>query len=592
MSARSPRQYSMTETSSARQSQDIETAPPSAWYAQAMEHLVEVVQSLSQARDVTTIARIVRDAARELTGADGATFVLRDGDKCYYADENAIAPLWKGMRFPMEICISGWVMLNARSTTIPDIYVDPRIPAEAYRPTFVKSLAMVPIRTSSPIGAIGNYWAQPHDPTDEEVKILQALADTTSVAMENARLIEDLRDKVDRLESQAKQITAQHESLEVFTHALAHDLKEPVRTVRAFSEMIVENGVNAPSNATYFDFIYRAAGRMAMLVDTVFAYSQLHDPSRLKKTACDMDIIASGVCENLSTLIAEHHAQIDIGAMPVVDAQPAHMTQVLQNLISNAVRHSPDGVTVRVSAENAGDHWLFRVSDTGHGIAPGDQERIFQPFKRLNLNEEGAGLGLATCTKIMALHGGRIWCESPAGEGATFLFTLPKPHTGELEAPADAAKTRPIMAANDTNLARVLLVDDREADLELTRVLLRDRDKIECELVLARSGKEALDILMQAQADSRAFDLVLLDINMPGMDGFETLERIRREAHPAAVVMCTGSTYDRDVEQARELGAAGYMVKPASLAQLRPMIDHIPSLRWESEGSSRLVKAA
>ena len=582
----------MTETSSARQSQDIETTPPSAWYAQAMEHLVEVVQSLSQARDVTTIARIVRDAARELTGADGATFVLRDGDKCYYADENAIAPLWKGMRFPMEICISGWVMLNARATTIPDIYVDPRIPAEAYRPTFVKSLAMVPIRTSSPIGAIGNYWADYHEPTDEEVKILQALADTTSVAMENARLIEDLRDKVDRLETQAKQITAQHESLEVFTHALAHDLKEPVRTVRAFSEMIVENGVNAPSNATYFDFIYRAAGRMAMLVDTVFAYSQLHDPSRLKKTACDMNTVFAGARDNLQTLISEHGAHVEAGPMPVVDAQPAHMTQVLQNLISNAVRHSPDGVTVRVTAENAGDHWLFRVSDTGHGIAAGDQERIFQPFKRLNLNEEGAGLGLATCTKIMALHGGRIWCESPAGEGAIFCFTLPRSLAGGLEAPTDAAKTRPIMAANDTNLARVLLVDDREADLELTRVLLRDRDKIECELVLARSGKEALDILMQAQADSRAFDLVLLDINMPGMDGFETLERIRREAHPAAVVMCTGSTYDRDVEQARELGAAGYMVKPASLAQLRPMIDHIPSIRWESEGSSRLIKAA
>ena len=143
-----------------------------------MERLVGVVQALSFARDINSIMAIVREAARSLTGADGATFVLRDGDKCYYAEENAISPLWKGQRFPMSACISGWVMLNARSTVIPDIYRDPRVPVDAYRPTFVKSLAMVPIRRDSPIGAIGNYWATHRQPTEEDVAILQSLADT------------------------------------------------------------------------------------------------------------------------------------------------------------------------------------------------------------------------------------------------------------------------------------------------------------------------------------------------------------------------------------------------------------------------------
>ena len=127
------------------------------WYISALERLVAVSQELSHARDLNTVMSIVREAARELTGADGATFVLRDGDKCYYAEENAISPLWKGQRFPMSICISGWVMMNAQSAVIEDIYADARIPVAAYRPTFVKSLAMVPIRTNNPIGAIGNY---------------------------------------------------------------------------------------------------------------------------------------------------------------------------------------------------------------------------------------------------------------------------------------------------------------------------------------------------------------------------------------------------------------------------------------------------
>ena len=174
--------------------------------------LVQAVQQLSMARDVPTVQEIVRRTARSLTGADGATFVLRDGDQCYYADEDAIAPLWKGRRFPMSSCISGWVMLHRQPVIIEDIYADPRIPQSAYRPTFVKSLVMVPIRTLDPIGAIGNYWATPHQPTAHEVELLQALADTTAVALEHVRVIADLEQRVKErtheLEERNQELTA------------------------------------------------------------------------------------------------------------------------------------------------------------------------------------------------------------------------------------------------------------------------------------------------------------------------------------------------------------------------------------------------
>lgn len=161
-------------------------------YQQQLEHLVRVIQELSLARDFNTITSVVRHAARQLTGADGATFVMREGDLCHYRDEDAISPLWKGQRFPMRACISGWAMLNRQSVAIEDIYADPRIPHDAYRPTFVKSLVMVPIRTLDPIGAIGNYWATHHRATDEEIHLLSALADSTSVAIENVRMYADL----------------------------------------------------------------------------------------------------------------------------------------------------------------------------------------------------------------------------------------------------------------------------------------------------------------------------------------------------------------------------------------------------------------
>lgn len=165
-------------------------------YQQGLEKLVAVVQQLSLCRTMDQITEVVRTAARQLMRADGATFVLNDHGFCRYIDEDAIGPLWKGSRFPMKSCISGWVMTNRTAVVIEDVYKDPRIPVEVYKPTFVKSLAMVPIRGAAPVGAIGAYWAKPHQATRQEVELLRALADTTSVALENVRVYAELEQRV------------------------------------------------------------------------------------------------------------------------------------------------------------------------------------------------------------------------------------------------------------------------------------------------------------------------------------------------------------------------------------------------------------
>lgn len=180
-----------------------------------MDCLVQAIKELSLARNIQTVMAIVRRTARQLAGSDGATFVLRDrvgsAEVCFYADEDAISPLWKGSRFPIHSCISGWTMLNSKPALIEDIYADDRIPHEAYKPTFVKSLAMMPIRSSHPIGAIGNYWANKHVPSEEEVSLLQSLADLTAVTMENIKVYEELecrvRDRTAQLQEKNREIT-------------------------------------------------------------------------------------------------------------------------------------------------------------------------------------------------------------------------------------------------------------------------------------------------------------------------------------------------------------------------------------------------
>ena len=150
-----------------------------------LDSLLETVTALASARSLDDVTRIVRSSARELTRADGVSFILKEDGNCYYADEDAIAPLWKGSRFPLQSCISGWSMLNRQMAVIPDIYVDSRIPHEAYRPTFVKSLVMVPVRQAEPIAAIGAYWAHSHEASAAEQRVLQEIAKAAALALHN-----------------------------------------------------------------------------------------------------------------------------------------------------------------------------------------------------------------------------------------------------------------------------------------------------------------------------------------------------------------------------------------------------------------------
>ncbi|WP_085832256.1 HD domain-containing phosphohydrolase [Clostridium merdae] len=170
-------------------------------YIQTMERLLQVVQQLSAAHDIHTVMNLVRHSVRDLTQADGATFVLREEDDCFYAQEDAIFPLWQGKRFPIQSCISGWVMLNRSPVIIEDVYSDPRIPIEAYKNTFVKSLAMVPIKTIEPIGAIGCYWAKQHYATPEQLKVLQVLADSATIALDNIHYQNIFAEKTKQLEN-------------------------------------------------------------------------------------------------------------------------------------------------------------------------------------------------------------------------------------------------------------------------------------------------------------------------------------------------------------------------------------------------------
>lgn len=400
----------------------------------AMSRLIMAIQQLSLARDLAGIMAVVRKAARDLTGADGATFVLREGEFCYYADENAIAPLWKGQRFPLNACISGWAMLNRTPAVIKDIYADPRIPADAYRPTFVKSLAMVPIRTECPIGAIGNYWATQRQPTSEEVELLQALANTTAVAMENVNVLQELeqrvKDRTIRLEKANAQLETANRELECFSYAVAHDLGAPLRAIGGFSEMISRECATAltENGLRYIQRVQASAKQMRELIDDLLRLSKI-GRTELKRERVNLSHIAGEIIRKLIADMPDRKVHLRIAEDMAVDGDAGLLRIAVENLLSNAWKYSSKREVTEIEfyrhIEN--DAMVYTIRDNGVGFAMEDANRLFQPFQRLHSYDEfpGSGIGLTTVQRIIERHGGKIWAEGELDKGAAVHFTVP-----------------------------------------------------------------------------------------------------------------------------------------------------------------------
>jgi signal transduction histidine kinase len=396
-------------------------------YTQSMELLVTVVQELSLARDLETITEIVRKAARDLTQADGATFVLKDGDFCHYVDENAISPLWKGKRFPRSICIGGWCMRNRQPAVIPDVEIDERIPIDAYRPTFVKSLLVVPIRAKDPIGAIGNYWANYHVATPEEIKLLQALADTTSVALENVQVYAELEKRVN---DRTLELQVANQDLEAFAFTLSHDLRSPLTVLKGFSQLLKLKYMD-PLGAEGQRFVSRieeAAQRIHLQIEGMLL---LHQAKRgeLEFQSVDLGALAHQILTDLQ--LSEPNRLVEIAIADKfleVQGDPVLLRVALENLLSNAWKYSSKKSLTQIEFGRIENSSTFYVKDNGAGFDMADADRLFQPFQRLHEKVEfsGTGIGLASVARIIERHFGKIWAESAPNQGARFFFTLPQ----------------------------------------------------------------------------------------------------------------------------------------------------------------------
>ncbi|HEX4873046.1 MAG TPA: ATP-binding protein [Nevskiaceae bacterium] len=226
-----------------------------------------------------------------------------------------------------------------------------------------------------------------------------------------------------------------NEELEQFVHIASHDLREPLRKVLAFSDLLMEEHASAlgDQGQAHLRSIQNATRRMQALLASLLDLTRVTSAGR-SFDPCPLGPLAEEVCADLELMIREHQAQIRCEALPEIEADPRQMRQLLQNLIENAVKYAhpqrPPQIGLRAIAASQSGFAAFEVTDNGIGFEPQYAERIFGIFQRLHGRDRypGAGIGLSVCRKICERHGGQIRAEGRPGEGARFIVELPQRH--------------------------------------------------------------------------------------------------------------------------------------------------------------------
>ncbi|MBV9084033.1 MAG: PAS domain-containing protein [Acidobacteriaceae bacterium] len=229
---------------------------------------------------------------------------------------------------------------------------------------------------------------------------------------------------------QAQQLARVNADLQQFVYAASHDLKEPLRNMAAFSQLLAQRGRDKldACEIEYLSYIGNGARRMAELIDGLLEYSRVSFQGGLILEQADAQAIAQQAIDNLSGSIARAGAIITVPKLPTIRCARLSLVQVFQNLIANAIKYCREETPhIDISCDSRGGDWIFQVRDNGIGIAEEHHVQIFGIFKRLHGNEyEGTGMGLAICKAIVEKHGGRLWVESALGKGSTFSFSLPQ----------------------------------------------------------------------------------------------------------------------------------------------------------------------
>ena len=536
-----------------------------------LEALGVVGQAESFSLNLTEVLNTIITQAVQLSGTDGGSIYEFDEDarefhlSAVFGTSPETFDALRRTRIGLDDTFLGQAAVQGRSLELPDlggVLPDPYLSVLAEGGW--RSLVAVPmLREGRIVGAMVVRRRAPGYFPQEICDLLETFAGQSALALINAKLYRQLE-----RQSAALEVASQHKS--EFLASMSHELRTPLNAIIGFSEVLLERmfGELNERQDDYLRDIWSSGKHLLELLNDIL------DLSKIEAGQMVLNRSQFAVRESLEYCLSmvreralKQRISLSLEVDPqvgVLDADRLRFRQVVLNMLSNAVKFTPEGGRVGVRASIRGQDLIVEVTDTGPGVPAEDRRRIFDAFQqgaRHPEQTEGTGLGLTLSKRILELHGGRIWVESEAGQGSTFGIALP---VGSSEPALTSVPQVSHGSGLPTEMTpgprpTVVVVEDDRRSFDLLRVYLEEAG---ARVVSARDGEEGLDTVRRLSPAG-----VVLDILLPGIDGWEVLAQLKADPATAAIPVVVVSMLD-ERGHGFALGAAEYLVKPIGKDQL------------------------
>ncbi|MHB0955314.1 MAG: response regulator [Pirellulaceae bacterium] len=406
--------------------------------------------------------------------------------------------------------------------------------------------------------------------SEDELGLMKMVADHVAIALQRIRLR-------DALECHARAAEAANEAKSQFLANMSHELRTPMNAILG----MIDVALTRPVDPTVQDCLQTAQGSADLLLTLL---NDLLDCAKVESGKLELESAPfnlRSMLDPITRILAVRASEKGLSfvcrmpdnAPQVLVGDRMRLQQILLNVAGNAIKFTKQGkVEIELSIRTEeGEAWLeFAVRDTGIGIAPAALPRLFQPFAQTDASMArrfgGSGLGLSISKSLVEMMGGRIWVESEVDRGSTFYFSVPMASSNEL--PADAPA--PVAVPDAVTSLRVLVVEDNPANRKLARYILQERGhRVEC----VEDGREALALTKQNR-----YDVILMDVQMPGMDGLEATAAIRRREEGSGrvpIIALTAYAMQADRERCLAAGMDAYLAKPINGAEMIRLVEDL-----------------
>jgi signal transduction histidine kinase/CheY-like chemotaxis protein len=483
----------------------------------------------------------------------------------------AAAQFWKWVRADSS-CTCGFALKRRERVIAPDVLhcdlMQGTDDQQAYVEAGIRAVQSTPLltRTGKLVGMISTHWRQPHQPSERQLRLLDILARQAADLLERVQTQQALRDSEEGLRKAAESLKQADRRKDEFLATLAHELRNPLAPILNAMHILKAMPIGVPKLVRPRQIIERQVHHMVRLIDDLMDVSRItRGKLHLEKGRVSLASILEQACETSRPLIEREGHKLVVTLPPLsveLDGDAVRLAQVFSNLLNNACKYSEKGRAIRLSAAVCAHEASITVKDEGIGIAPEHLATIFDMFSQVDASgyraQGGLGIGLSLVKAVVELHGGSVSASSEGlGKGSEFVVKLPivSKSTSAIVCGGSMTKTA-------TESVRVLVVDDNADSAESLALLL------ECgghEVRCAFNGTDGI-----AMAEEFRPKLVLLDLGMPHMDGYEACRRIRalEWAKGICIVAQTGWGSDVDRQRTEKAGFDAHLVKPIKLDML------------------------